>query len=257
MNVNIIIIGAAFTTKTLDSNDFESWNNPKQADITVLNLYNLYFDLNKYNINIKCFDYIYPKKFKYNNIEFFNTNFILGDITALDINAHNIIIEFCNLYNNNWCSCDYEYKLKLYEDYKISYLTCGCLWDKYFPFEQIKIIIDNKLYTPINPFSIDSYLKLITIMSFINENKYNNILLEYKQGIYDILGSLLFRGYNLNYTTENVLYELFSIIELTIFNSIETEQFNNFLSKKIHWNFLSKNIRTKIIFYLYGDNLNI
>lgn len=257
MNVNIIIIGAASNTMgvKLDQDDFESWNNIKQADVMILYSYELYFEKDKYNVNIKCFDSVYPKNIKINNIEFFNYDFEFGNDDHLEKNSHNIIIEFCNLYHEDWCASLYEYQLNKYENYKISYLPCGCCWNKYFPFEQIKLLVDNSLYTPFNPFIVDSYFSLITTISYINENKLIPFLVEFKKGIYQILGTLICRGTCENRTPENVLRELFSIIELNIFNEKETIEFNKFLNKQMYWNFLPKDIKKKIIYYLYNEDL--
>ena len=141
------------------------------------------------------------------------------------------------------------------EKYKISYLSCGCCWNNYFPFEQIKLLVEHKLYTPINPFTVDSYFSLINIIHYINENNFVNSVIEFRQGIYQILGTLICRGYSKNYFSENVLLELFTIIELSIFNKQESIEFNKFLNKEIHWTLLPRNIKNKVIFYLYGSNL--
>ena len=237
--INLIIVGAKNNSDTYDINDYYTWNNNKQADIKILE---------SLNYEITCIDIGYEKNIKINNINYINNIFNIGDINLLNKEDHNIIIEFCNFFDENWCCSNYlPYdKLKIYKDYNITFLNCGCMWNDDFPLLELNNIIKYEIYTPLNPFSVNSYFELMLNL----ERKYMKL---YVKSLYQILGTLYWRGNkDNNYYSETVLYELFNVIDiLYLFEEEDKEDFKDFLKKKIHWNTLNYNIRRKVTKYLY------
>jgi hypothetical protein len=142
MNVNIIIIGARNYNINYDSNNYESWNNELQADYETLNIL-------RQKYNLICLDNEYQT-----DIEFFKKdNFIFGDTKYLDINSHNIIIEFANLLDENHVVHSHNTQnneVIKYKNYKISWLSCCCEWNQRFPLKTIELIIQNNYLTPMD-----------------------------------------------------------------------------------------------------------
>lgn len=259
--INIIIIGAKNNIDyTYKNNNVLTYNNPFQANhLTLVELINHYKDINIYNYDIYEYydDYIYNTT----NIFYFSDLYKLGDTTFINKNgSHNIIIEFCNILNENYvsnCFLQGEKMLK-YIDCNLTWITCGCMWSDGFPINLIKYIIDNKYYTPVIYNSPQSFLDAISnTQKIINENK-QDLMKPYSQGVYQILGTLFWRGNKTNdYQNENVLYELFNIIDYKFSNDEYQKNFNKFLNKEIHWNSLNYNIRKELTYYIYGNNITI
>ena len=149
--------------------------------------------------------------------------------------------------NENWCcisneNCVYD------KEYKISWLACGCSWQDGLPIKTIKSVITNKLYTPFDSTNVDSYLTTINYNNSIN----NSDMIPFFQGIYQALGTLMYRGNSNNYTTEKPLRELFKLIGIPS-EIEEKEKFKNFIDEQIHWNLLSRNTRLYMTKFIYGD----
>jgi hypothetical protein len=222
--INIIIIGGKNNIEsTYKKNNVLTYNNPYQANhLTLIELINHYRNINIYNYDMYEFEnnYIYNT----NNIFYFNELYNLGDTTYIDKNAtHNIIIEFCNILNENDINNDgndYYDKIIKYNEYNLTWISCGCMWNKGFPINLIKYIIDNKYYTPIDFNSPQSFLDAISnSQRIINENN-EDLMKPYSQGVYQMLGTLFWRGYkNNNFKNEKVLYELFNIIDYKFSNN--------------------------------------
>lgn len=260
--INIIIIGAKNYNKNYNKNDYKTWNNPNQADYDILN--NIKFK-NK-NCYIYNLDPTYISSFDINNISFINKYYELGDTEYLDINAHNIIIEFANILDEYFVTkiSDNEKQSKniiKYNEYKLSWISCGCCWDKSFPIELLNIIINNEFYSPTDPNLLDSFLLSIENSQKIIKNNIENIMMPFLIGTYQILGSVMWRGSADNYDSENILHILLNVLnisDLEIFNFTDDnkKQLVLFMNKKIYWNNLHRDIRLKINNYLYG-NINI
>ena len=252
--VNIVIVGAkSYANDRNEDNDIELWNNKKQADLCVLTAYKFILEEN-FNVTIKCIDCCYKYNTIFNGIQIIKDTFKSNDTQYLEDDSINIIIEFCNMFNENWCTLNINYykeDILKYYDYKIALLSCGCSWGKGFVNDAIDNILKYNLVTPFNVLSIESFIVAIEYTSLINEHKINNIMKPYNKGLLQILGTVLYRGYNDHYESEIVLNELFQIIDPPL-NNLELKEFNKFINKKIHWNNLNNSIRTKISLYIYN-----
>ncbi len=244
---NFIIIGAK-DCQTL-------FNNPLQASHTDL------LELKrKYNCSIKCIDGLYDRYYKIDNIEYIQDHFSICDNTYFEKDKINILVDFCNYFNenyiNNLCTDygkDYYNNLIKYEDYKIVLLICGCCWDKKLPIVDIYNVINNNIYTPFNPFNIENYLYIMEILQ-----KEENKIPIYVKGLYYNMGTVLWRGCkNDNYISDNVLRELLNIINLNYFTIEEREDIYKFINKTIPWNYLKRDIRVKLAYFIYGNNIII
>jgi hypothetical protein len=247
MNTNLIIIGAKRADIEM-SNDYMEWNNPNQASYFVLK--QLLLEIK--NMKIFCLDGDYPKNITCSDIQFVQEYYNLADTKYFDINSHNIIIDFCNLLNENWCSSTTNYNI-YDEKYNITFVACGCCWEVDFPVDTLKTIIQHKLYTPLDPMNITSYL---TSISYSVEFPIETLeyMKPFYKGIYQILGTLMYRGYSQNYNLEEPLRELFKIIDSPL-NSSHDDEFKLFLNGSIHWNQLSRTIRLLMTKYVYNIDI--
>jgi hypothetical protein len=242
MEINLIILGAQRTDKpTKISEDYREWNNPKQANYYVLKQL-----LSEYqNMKIFCLDGNYPSNVNNNKIQYFKQYYNVEETKYFDIDSHNIIIEFCNLLDEYWCSSKTYYH-KYDDKYNISFISCGCSWNNGFPIETLRTIIKHKLYTPLDPMDYKSYLTSISYTEYDSE-----YMKPFFQGIYQILGTLMYRGYTDNYILEEPLREL---LKNNLNFSID-ERFKPFLDGSIHWNQLPREIRLVATKYIYNIDI--
>lgn len=260
--MNLIIIGA----KGIET----KYNNPLQASQE---------DLVKikelHNCNVKCYDGLYDKYAIIDSIEYiphnFPNNFDVCDTNIFDKNKQNILIEFCNYFDENYINSSLEdnkkqiinnYIKATTSGYKIAIIICGCCWNDTLPIECINNVIKYKLTTPMHPYNIDSYKYII------NNNKSLKILEDnkmkcYVEGLYCIMGTLMWRGCKSdNYESEEILREIFTEIRDNnlydvLFLDDELIKLNSFIDKKINWNFLDRYLRIKITNFIYGNNILI
>jgi len=239
--MNIIIIGARNYTINYDSNNYETWNNKLQADYSTLD-----YLRKQSNHNIICLDNEYQTDIEY----FRKDNFVLGDVKYLDINAHNIIIEFANLLDENHVvninNKQNEEVIK-YKDYKISWVSCGCEWNQGFPLKTVELIIKNNYLTPIDTNDCKCYLNSIRMNKEFKEKGIAKIMKPFSIGIYRFLGSLIWRGFSEDYSSENVLRELFK----------DEANLIEFINKEKRWNRLSRDIRLHYSNLIYGSYIEI
>lgn len=243
LNLNLIIIGAQRHDIEL-SEDYKEWNNTNQASYFVLKQLLSEFK----NMKISCLDGNYPSNIDNDDIRYVKEYYNLPETKYFDIDSHNIIIEFCNLLDENWCSSKTNHHV-YDEKYNISFVACGCCWNDGFPIDTLKTIIQHKLYTPFDPMNITSYLTSISYSVYDTGN-----MKPFYQGIYQILGTVMFRGYSQNYTLEEPLRELFNIIDAPL-NSSYNNEFKLFLEGSIHWNQLSREIRLLMTKYIYNIDI--
>lgn len=249
INVNIIIIGGQGGSKDSNSND----NNPLQADINDLLHFKQKMLKHLYNVYIICIDPCYESTGVIeNDIYFIKDYYHLGDTTLFCKNEHNIIIDFCNMLNANhinYGKSNHQYdNMILYKDYKLSWISCGCSWDKSFPSSVLQTVIENEYYTPVLN-TVESFEYAININLNIKEKNIEELMMPYSQGICNTLGTLLYRGCRSDdYESENVIRELF----INIGNYFNNNEISDFIDNKIHWNFMSRPVRILAAEYIYG-----
>lgn len=252
-HINLIIIGAH------SNENYDGYNNPKQADISDLIFFKENMKNKSYSVKITCIDPMYNKyesHSSYEFIEFKKEMYKLGDTELLSKDSHNIIIEFCNMLDENYINYgenndQYKNMIK-YKDYKLTWISCGCMWNKYFPQKVLETVILSKYYTPIIQ-DKDSYDSAIEITQKIKQMPlfFQEMMRPYSQGIYQNLGTLYWRGCETDdYKSENILKEVFSNIEIP-------EEMNRFLKNEIHWNMLTRKTREWATQYVYGNNIII
>lgn len=253
---NIIIIGAySYVSSDLNVSDVSSevcnWNNPLQAS------HNDLCKLQNEIINITCYDLLYKHSSLQDNISYVSACFSFDDTSLLCKGKHNIIIEFCNMFDENFINhaCKQNKLMKL-DDYKITVLACGCAWDKGFPLECVlNIIYSDNIVTPCNPYSVDNYLYVISCIRYIYESNLQDIMQPYLYGLYQNMGTLKWRGSEADfYASENVLRELFELIGVDAYDLSEhhKDDLQNFVEGKKHWNKLSWSLREELCSYIYG-----
>lgn len=250
---NIIIIGAY--NYDIANDDVKDWNNPLQAKHEDLYL------LQSETINIICYDVLYKYSELKDNIHYVSDFFSFDETTPLSKEAHNIIIEFCNMFDENFINRpNNQGKLMQYADYKISILACGCSWNKGFPLECVmNIIYSDNLITPCNPYSVDSFLYVISSVGCLHEKNQQEIMQPYLYGLYQTLGTLKWRGCEADgYSSENVLRELFSLVGTDVYDLCDAHQkeLEDFLDGTKHWNKLSWSLREQMSEYIYGCKHN-
>lgn len=245
MIYNIIVVGAK--DSLCDGNNMFQANHKDLCNV-------LSYDK---NIGISCYDMMYPKTYILDNIQYVKDQFLIGDIRYLKKDNMNIIIEFCNLLdeydvNNGLC-----FNKQIF-DYKIAYLACGCCWNKGFPIECIKTIIENQVfYTPFDYKYVNSYLDVISIIHYIYNNNNPCIMEPYIKGLKCTLGSLKWRGSQTdNYASDGVLRELFILIgyeNVDELNDEDHSEIQKFVSYQKHWNQLKWSTRENVNKFLYKE----
>jgi hypothetical protein len=241
--INLIIIGAQRYDIKI-SEDYKEWNNTNQASYYVLKQLMSEFK----NMKISCLDGNYPSNVDNNDIQYIKEYYDVPETKYFDIDSHNIIIDFCNLLDENWCSSKTNYHV-YDKKYNITFVACGCGWNDGFPIDTLKTIIQHKLYTPFDPMNITSYLTSISYSEYVTGN-----MKPFYQGIYQVLGTLMFRGYSKNYKLEEPLRELFKITDAPL-NATYNDEFKLFVDGSIHWNQLSREIRLLMTKYIYNIDI--
>jgi len=254
--VKIFIIGAH------SGNEQDFRNNPKQADIIDLvffkeNMINKLFD-----VSITCMDPMYFCDGIIDSITFKNTYYSLGDTSLFSNDSHNIIVEFANILDENHINhgeYNNQYKNIInYEPFKFTWISCGCMWDSCFPQKLLETIILKEFCTPVTH-NKDSFIHAINITKIIQEYPlfFQEVMQPYSQGIYQSLGTLLWRGCKSdNYKSENVLRDLFQDMQ-NIPDRINNQEIKDFVSNRIHWNELTRKTRELATEYIYGSNIII
>lgn len=244
---NIIIVGAK------DPNN--SINNINQAShLDLCKIKNMYK-----NININCYDMLYDSNYELDDIQYKIERFDFYNLDFFKKDSINIIIEFCNLLDENDINNNRYINNEQLYNYKIIYLACGCSWNKGFPIECLYFIFENNnIYTPINVNDVDSYLYIISSVHSIYQENIEYVMEPYLKGLYHIMGTLKWRGCNSNnYEHEDILRKLFILIELDDIKEISDIDKNDlelFISYEKHWNELKWSVRENITKFIYGKN---
>lgn len=256
--INIIIIGAKSSSQTplsIDTiNNYKKWNNPDQANHS--DLVRCIQALNT-RVSVFCIDplYDFAAEDKENNIVYYNDYFVVGDTRYCTKKGHNIFIEFANLLDEYYVTKEYDENItniSKYNNYRITWISGGCSWSHKFPTDLISNVVTNHLYTPTDIYDANS---LLTAYNFNHING-NALYAPYCQGLYQILGSLLWRGSKENQDYEVPLYDFIPQI-IQVFEEPIQQDLAKFLQKEIQWNTLHRRTREIVNKTIYGSFITI
>lgn len=258
MNINIIIIGGK---KNINNDkDYKRWNNDKQANYyDIVYLINNIKTIGYKEIKTYCIDPLYIESVSRdcNDISYIKSAYILGDTSYCDINSHNIFVDFSNMLDEFFVTKDTDYNkqaenIMKYNEYKITWLSCGCGWFHFFPMKLLMHVIENNIYTPTDYKCKSSYLKTIEF-----NKKHNNILFKpYCQGVYEILGSFIWRGMNNSNEYEEIIHELLEDFKNN-FDYETQKELEKIENKSIRWNMLNRTVRVQVNKYIYGTLITL
>ena len=80
----------------------------------------------------------------------------------------------------------------------------------------------------------------------------------FSQGIYQILGALMWRGDSRDYSSEDVLFELLNILDEDVIRFLpHYDNIKKFINKELHWNRLDRETRLSYTKFIYGENIII
>jgi hypothetical protein len=236
MNYNIIIIGA-------NENEMQA----SHKDMCLLmNLFE------KGHCQIFCYDPLYEKSGIIDDICYKKELFLIGDTHMFEKDAKNIVIEFCNLLDENAIHHNLYQHMSLlpYKGYNMVFLSCGCDWNKGFPIESIMYIIQNdNIITPIDALSVDSFLYAISSIHYIYQNKLEVCSEPYIKGLYQVLGSLKWRKEE----SEYILRELLQVLgnDIPELSEIHRDSLREFVNSEKQWNKLPWQFRESISMFIY------
>jgi hypothetical protein len=235
--MKIIIVGAATHIK----NTIE-FNNRSQAS---------HDDLMKFpDCNIECYDMTYVANIQRNGINYISKAFVLEDTSVLS-DELNIVVEFCNLLDENFVNHGnhgkhaYLSRKEFGNKHKVVFLACGCSWNRGFPIDCIKYIIDQNMYTPCDACNLDDLLYTISIIQKIYDENKQDIMLPYIIGLYDMMGTIMWRGEEF----EEVLRKL---IQLSIHSSEVDCELLSFVNHEKKWNHIKWSKREDFNRFIYG-----
>lgn len=246
--VNIVIIGAHGFHENININtlnNYKNWNNVDQASYYDMSLCidQIRTICNIQNINIYCIDPQYYFTVRDKNIHYINDYFKVGDTAYCTKSGHTIFVEFCNLLDEYYVTKPYAvHPISEYNNYKISWISCGCSWDQAFPTDLIIKLVQEHIYTPTDITCAQSYMYAYNF----NKRNCDALFQPFCQGLYHVLGTFLWRGYKDNYEYERVLLEFIpKLLDVGIDNCIQQE-LKSFISQDTHWNALQRSTREKI-----------
>ncbi len=236
MNYNIIIIGA-------NDNELQA----SHEDMCILMSF-----FEKGYCQIFCYDPLYEKNGIIDGICYKKELFLLGDTHVFQKNAKNIVIEFCNLLDENAIHHSLYQHMSLlpYQDYSVVFLACGCGWNKGFPIESIMHIMQNdNITTPVDALSVDSFLYAISSIHYVYQNKLEIGLEPYIRGLYQVLGTLKWRKAE----SEYVIRELLQVLggDIPELSEMQRDSIREFVNGGKEWNKLPWEFRESISMFVY------
>jgi hypothetical protein len=264
-SVNIIVVGGAYYHKNED--DYETWNNPKEAKYSDMIAFKKNLENNNYNVEIKAYDYAYPKTLKNIEIPHYKQSFDIYDLNNYKKNTLNIVILFYNrllptikqasgYYKNKgpgYKNIDYSFREKsktISQNFDVSFMACAD-WETNFPSETVINIIKYNFITPIDVEDYKSFTKIMNIIKIINDNNIYEIMEPF------ILATIHFLGYLKNRGDKegNVIRELLKN-EPSLINDLDKETKKNltiFVNiPDCSWDFLDDNTKKVLCELIYG-----
>lgn len=254
--MNIIIVGAKAEGRIAD--DASVWNNIKQASHNDLCTLKAIYDCHL----IQCYDPLYPSNKSIDGIEYISNSYDLGDTSHFLKDGINIIIEFCNLLDENFINHSETNRQSMdmpkYSDYHTVILACGCMWDQGFPLKCISYVESGRLRTPTDPYNIDNLLYTVSCKNLIDsfeseEGKAD--MYPFVLGMYQSMGTFMWRGcQNDEYRSEHILRSFCDIVGVESFNLNERDssELQRFVDGALHWNNLKWSIRKHMSNFAYG-----
>jgi hypothetical protein len=263
-SVNIIVVGGAYYHKNED--DYETWNNPKEAKYSDMIAFKKNLENNNYNVEIKAYDDAYPKSLDNIVIPHYKQSFDIYDLNNYKKNTLNIVILFYNRllptieqasgYCKHKIDCeniDYSFREKskiISQNFDVSFMACAG-WKTKFPSETVINIIKYNFITPTDVEDYKSFTKIMNIIKIINDNNIYEIMEPF------ILATIHFLGYfeNRGDKEGNVIRELLKK-ETSLINDLDTNVKRNLtffrnVSTAI-WDSLDDNTKKVFCELIYG-----
>lgn len=211
-----------------------------------------------YNVSIKFIDRIYEftsdqasqlSSIKYEDFNINDPKFMVKD-------AHNIIIDFVDLLNENWIAYDMHTERKhlydVYKDYKFALLACGLYNRDGFPSDAVIEIVKKGYETPREYWSAKGFSDAIRLRNIFKEQGLEKTMKPFMQGVFQVLGTLQFRGIEPNYSSEEPVREL-----LAIRNIIMREpSIKKFVDGEIGYDEIASYAKDKLVGYFEGKESN-
>jgi len=260
-NITIYIVAGANMILKLIEDNTDSWNNPEQCDIYVLKVFlQELHKLHKLNnidmpqINIECFDTLYPSTKIYEGITFNNANFTIHN---LDFKNNIIIVDFSNgtyneLFNiNNEAGPSSRPNIS---DINLCIIETGCAYNQGFPNEIVQNVILNKLFYKPVKYNFRIPYEITQKINALKEFYPDLDMRLYNIGMCRLFGSVV---HNLNYQNDLIDYyvNLQSIIREIYINTPDT-RIINFLKLKFNLNIQGTNDK-KDAYFIYNQILPI
>lgn len=249
--INIVIVGAANWSNGVDPRTIESpveWNNPQQAKFQDLLQLRFVLQGKGHIVTMVCLDLSYRDNTDNFGVIQLKEAFCVDNPVHLRKDCLNVVVEFCNLLNEEWCMSFQQPRIGQLKDYRVALVACGCAWDKGFPSSVVGTIVDQELVTPMDPFLVDNYLSLIGQTDAFRSQGILEMMNPFIKGCFMVMGTLLIRGYKGNdYATERVVREL---VELTM--PVDAPEVQEFLAGNKPWNYMSRATREALCHYVYG-----
>jgi hypothetical protein len=207
-----------------------------------------------YDPTIKLVDGCYPSSSKDTSFSIIKGSFDIMDPMYLDKDAHNVVVEFCNLMDENWNGWGQNSDNGLafynkYKDYKFAYLACGCMWKRGFPSDAVIEIVSKDYQTPRECWSVNAYLDCIQMVEEIKEDGMEEALQSFLKGVYEVMGTLKYRGRPGDWSLEEPIRDLLQMVVIPVEYAGNIERF---ISGDIRYNRLSLDTRMYINTLVYG-----
>lgn len=255
--VNIIIIGAKEAVNE-ETDYYFDWNNPLQAPFDALSVLKYEIEGYGYEVSITCVDCLYPVSRKDQCFMIEKGNFDIREPHRyLQDGAQNIVIEFTNMLNETWCSGIGKENMafmRQYKEYNFALLACGCCWDKGFPSEAIKRIVERGYKTPTDPWDDAGFLQSKSYVDDFKRDECMEEMQPFLQGIFQVMGSLMCRGMDGRYEVEEPLREaLLKMNEDSRSFGEMAYDINRFIVGDVRWNKIPRNTRVEMTRVIFGN----
>ena len=206
-----------------------------------------------YNVSVKFVDRIYEftssQASQFSSIKY--DDFNINDPKYMDKDAHNIVVDFVNLLDENWVAFDmHEQRMGLYEaykDYKFALLACGPFIKKGFPNDAVMEIVKKGYETPRQYWSAKGFCDAIALSNRFKNEGIENTMKPFMQGVFQMIGTLQYRGMAPNYSSEEPVRDM-----LKIRNIIQDPSAKKFINGEIRFHEIAMHIKEYLYPYFDG-----